>query len=270
MVTASIPRRAKSVAAIRSTRSRVVAAAFSRRVELYARFEWLDILDIANYSQIMRPRQTASLTIAGATVALGALAILHLVRPDVEPSSHMISEYAIGSHGYLMTLSFAAFAISSVSLFFALLRSARGVLGRVGHGFLLLAATGLAIGAAFATDPSTTNQEAMSYSGKMHGVGFMIGVPSQLLAALCLSLALRRRPAWAAVPLLTIALVVWAALAIMVPLLVQQRFFGIPNRVFMVTYGVWLILAARPLLQAGGTSTFREATALTDLNRGRH
>ena len=58
---------------------------------------------------------------------------------------------------------------------------------------------------------------------------------------------------WAAVPLLTIALVVWASLAIMVPLLVQQRFFGIPNRVFMVAYGVWLILAARPLVKAGET-----------------
>ena len=79
----------------------------------------------------------------------------------------------------------------------------------------------------------------------------MIGVPSQLLALLFLSLALRRRPTWAAVPLLTIALVVWASLAIMVPLLVQQRFFGIPNRVFMVAYGVWLILAARPLAKTG-------------------
>jgi hypothetical protein len=208
----------------------------------------------------MRPRQTASLTIGAATVALGALAILHLVRPDLEPSSHMISEYAIGRHGYLMTLSFAAFAISSLSLFVALLRSARGVLGRVGLGFLLLAATGLAIGGAFAMDPTTTNQEAMSYSGKMHGVGFMLGVPSELLAVLFLSLALRRQPSWAAVPLLTIALVAWASLAVMVPLLVQQRFFGIPNRVFMVAYGVWLILAARPLVKAGGTSTFREAT----------
>ena len=80
----------------------------------------------------------------------------------------------------------------------------------------------------------------MSYSGQMHGVGFMIGVPSELLAALFLSLARRRRPTWAAVPLLTTALVAWVSLAIMVPLPVQQRFRN-PNRVFMVVYGVWLI-----------------------------
>ena len=124
----------------------------------------------------------------------------------------MISEYAIGRHGYLMTLSFAASAISSVSLFAALLRSPYSALGRVGLGFLMLAAMGPAIGGAFAMDPTTTNQEAMSYSGKMHGVGFMIGVPGELLAVLCLSLALRRQPTWAAVPLLTIALVAWASL----------------------------------------------------------
>ena len=59
----------------------------------------------------MQSQPTASMTIGAAAVALGALALLHLVRPELEPSSHMISEYAIGPHGYLMTLSFAAFAI---------------------------------------------------------------------------------------------------------------------------------------------------------------
>jgi Protein of unknown function (DUF998) len=97
------------------------------------------------------------MTIGAATVALGALAILHLVRPDLEPSSHMISEYAIGPHGYLMTLSFAAFAISSVSLFVALLRSARGVLGRVGLGFYC-AGGGLIRHPGSAHDPSVSGR----------------------------------------------------------------------------------------------------------------
>jgi len=44
------------------------------------------------------------MTIGAAAVALGALALLHLVRPELKPSSPMIGEYAIGRHGYLMTL----------------------------------------------------------------------------------------------------------------------------------------------------------------------
>ena len=83
----------------------------------------------------------------------------------------------------------------------------------------------------------------------MHGVEFMICVPSELLAAVP-SLALRTADVGGGATV-TIALVAWASLAITVPLLVQQRFFGVPNRVFMVVYGVWLILAACPSVKAG-------------------
>jgi hypothetical protein len=47
----------------------------------------------------------------------------------------------------------------------------------------------------------------------------------------------------------------------MVPLLVQARFFGIPNRVFTLAYGVWLILAARPLLKAHATTAVPTGSA---------
>src|SRR5262245_58791217 len=193
--------------------------------------------------------QPALLAIVAAALALVALGLLHLLRPDLAPSAHMISEYAIGAHGYVMTLSFAAFAAATLSLFVALLPHAAGALGRIGLGFLLLAALGLAIGGAFAMDPITTTREATSLSGRMHGVGFMIGVPGQLLAVLLLSLTLGRQAPWSAVPLMALALADWACIAIMVPLLVRQRFFGIPNRAFMLAYAVWLILAARPLLK---------------------
>ena len=196
----------------------------------------------------MRQRPIAFLALSAAAAAMLALGALHLLRPDLEPSSHMISEYAVGAHGHVMTLSFLAFAVASGSLLLALAPHARGGFGRLGLGFLLLAAIGLALGGAFAVDLTTTNQAEMSFAGRMHGVGFMIGVPGILFAALFLSLALRRLPAWSAAPLLTTALVAWASVAIMVPLLVQQRFFGIPNRAFMLAYGVWVILAARPLL----------------------
>lgn len=137
-----------------------------------------------------------------------------------------------------------------MSLWVALLSHARGVIGRVGLVCLLLTAVGLAIGGAFTMDPTTANQEAMSFSGRMHGVGFMIGVPGELFAVLFLSLALRRQALWSAAPLMAIALAVWASIVVMVPLLIQQRFFGIPNRTFMAAYGVWIILGARPLLRA--------------------
>jgi hypothetical protein len=41
----------------------------------------------------------------------------------------------------------------------------------------LVAATGLIIGGIFPSDPITTDPEALSPSGKMHGVGGMLGIP---------------------------------------------------------------------------------------------
>jgi hypothetical protein len=64
---------------------------------------------------------------------------------------------------------------------------------------------------------------------------------------LLVSLALRREAPWSRTRLLPWAAAVWLSVVIMVPLLMQLRYFGIPNRTFMVTYGIWVILAARPL-----------------------
>ena len=45
---------------------------------------------------------------------------LHFAKPDVAPSWHMVSEYAIGRHGWLMTACFALLAISCAALLVAL------------------------------------------------------------------------------------------------------------------------------------------------------
>jgi hypothetical protein len=159
----------------------------------------------------------------------------------------MISEYAIGPYGAVMGVSFGAFALSSLALLVALAGSARGWLGRLGLVCLFLTAVGLALGGAFPMDPVTADPAAMSFSGRMHGVGFMIGVPGELLAVLLLSLALRREAPWSGTRLLPWAAAVWVSIGVMVPLLMQMRYFGIPNRTFMMAYGIWVILAARPL-----------------------
>jgi hypothetical protein len=201
--------------------------------------------------------QTARVAVVAASVALLALLLLHMLRPDLAPASHMISEYAIGPYGVVMGVSFGAFALASLALLVALVGPARGWLGRLGLVCLFLTAVGLALGGIFPMDPTTADQSQMSFSGRMHGVGFMIGVPGELLAVLLVSLALRRQAPWSGTRLLPWAAAVWLSIAIMVPLLMQLRYFGIPNRTFMLAYGVWVILVARPL-----TRTHQEAAPL--------
>jgi hypothetical protein len=129
---------------------------------------------------------------------------------------------------------------------------------RTGLAFLLAAAVGLAIAARFPMDPVSTPPEQMSFTGRMHGVAFMIGVPCQILAVLLLSLALGNNPSGASL-LLALTAVIWLNLLIMITIMLivgpgkppnpngPERFLGWPNRLFMVAYGVWLIVVAWPL-----------------------
>jgi hypothetical protein len=194
--------------------------------------------------------------IGAAGLALLALGALHILRPDLDPSRQMISEYAIGRFGWFMTVCFALFAAASGSLFVALMGNTSTLVGRTGLIFLLVAATGLATGAAFRTDPISTASDAMTFSGRMHGVSFMIGVPGVLSATLLLSLALRTNEAWVGLPLLLLTAIIWLSLAVMaIAIVVTMRHLGVylssivgwTNRLFMAGYTLWVIVVAWPM-----------------------
>jgi hypothetical protein len=193
-----------------------------------------------------------------AALAILSLATLHVLQPGLDPGASMISQYAIGEpQGWLMNLCFGAFAAGSLSLLIALAGQARSILGRIGLFFLLMAAVGLSCGALFNMDPATADQSQMSFSGQMHGMAFMVGVPGELLAVALLSLALNRPP-WNGMALLGGAAIVWISLIVMAVNLIGwmqagatgPAFFGIPNRTFMIAYAVWLIIAAWPLTRS--------------------
>jgi hypothetical protein len=201
---------------------------------------------------------TAAHAVFGAAaLALVALAALHVLRPDIHPARTMISQYALGKYGWVMTLFFTALSVASAGLFAALMPQVQSLLGRIGMAFLFAAAAGLAMAARFPMDPVATPPERISFSGRMHGVAFMIGVPCQLLAVLLLSLALGH--SHASLALLALTAVIWLSLANVIAIMLivgpgkspnphgPERFLGAPNRLFMVAYGIWLMVAAWPM-----------------------
>ena len=191
----------------------------------------------------------ARAVIGAAALALIALAALHILKPDIHPSRTMISQYALGRHGWVMALCFAAFGTASACLFAALIAHVPSLLGRIGLAFLAAAAVGLAMAARFPMDAVSTPREQMSFTGKMHGVAFTIGVPCQVLAVLLLSLSLGSQTSDASLPLLALAAVVWLSLIVMITIMLivgpgkapnpngPERFLGFPNRLFIVAYG---------------------------------
>ncbi len=93
----------------------------------------------------------------------------------------------------------------------------------------------------------------------MHGLAFVIGVPCQILAVLLLSLARGTQSSHASLLLLLLAAAVWLSLAMTIAIMLMvgpgklpnpngpERFLGWHNRLFMVSYGVWLMVAAWPM-----------------------
>jgi hypothetical membrane protein len=81
------------------------------------------------------------------------LIALIFLRPDLAPSWHTISEWAIRPHGWIMSGAFLISALSYAALFVMLNSQRHGILGRLGLGILLICligATGVGI---FTTDP---------------------------------------------------------------------------------------------------------------------
>src|SRR3712207_5012446 len=92
-------------------------------------------------------RTAALLTFAGAATFVLLLAALHFIKPELDPSWHFISEYAIGDYGWMMVLAFLSLTLSYVSLVVAIRSQLRTIAGRIGLTLLLVSALGLTIAA---------------------------------------------------------------------------------------------------------------------------
>jgi hypothetical protein len=139
---------------------------------------------------------SATLAMFAAVAFVVVLLILHVIRADMAPSWHMISEYAEGRSVWIMGLAFFALATSFIALAAAFLPTTRGILGHLALIMLVVAGVGAAIGGLFPVDPAGTPPDQFSTAGKLHGVGFMLGVPGTLLGVTLLSISLWRRPEW--------------------------------------------------------------------------
>jgi len=206
----------------------------------------------------------ARLSFAAAATFVVLLAALHAIKPELDPSWHFISEYAIGRYGWIMVLAFLALALGYVSLFVAIRSHLRTITGRIGLALLLVGALGLAIAAIFTTDPITVSKDAVTTEGTLHNLGGTLGIAMPCAAAL-IGWKLARNPAWSSAkrPLL------WATVLALVGFMVSFFSLGVmvlqsegtfgpevlvgwPNRFEMLAYSVWLMTVAWQVVKLCG------------------
>lgn len=152
----------------------------------------------------------SSLTSFAPAAALGAIVLsalallaLHVLSPEFAPSWRMVSEYANGGHGWLLSVVFFAWALGSAALTVALLPYAGGGLVKAGLVLLALAAVGQTMGGLF------------DINHKLHGPAAMIGIPSLAAACVVLQIAMARVPGMAVPPTL-VAHLPWISFALMI------------------------------------------------------
>lgn len=203
---------------------------------------------------ILAGRAAAWLALGTSALFLALLAALHLITPELDPSWRMISEYAIGRHGWVMAVAFFALTASYTSLAGALAAHVKTNGGRFGLALLVVGAVGTAIAAVYPTDPITISRDAVTSSGQMHGLGAMLGIPTFPFAASLITWGLWRNPAWAGArrSLLLAVGLVWLGLGVFVLSMATQFrgsfgpdvLIGWQNRFLIVAYTAWVIVAA--------------------------
>src|SRR5215211_4426717 len=102
---------------------------------------------ISNVVEITGPTMAVSqaaarISFAASAMTLVFLGALHVLSPEFDPSWRMVSEYALGNYGWVLSLMFISWAISSWALYFALRPHVKTKAGKVGLIILLIVGLG--------------------------------------------------------------------------------------------------------------------------------
>ncbi|MEQ1569457.1 MAG: DUF998 domain-containing protein [Myxococcota bacterium] len=192
-----------------------------------------------------------------AAASAAALLALHFVSPEFDPAWRMVSEYANGGYGWLLTVFFLGWAASSWAIAVALWSSGSWVV-RVGAALVALSGVGELMGGLF------------DVNHPWHGAAFALGVPTLALGAPIVGIALAVRDRapllgvasqapWISVGLMagSFALVMSSAQAAGVALTPGEPWGEVPpgvtavmgwaNRLLVASYLGWTALVARHL-----------------------
>jgi hypothetical protein len=127
----------------------------------------------------------ARLAIAFSVIAILLLAALHILSPEFAPSWRMISEYAFGRYGWVLSLMFLFMGAGPWALSIALWSQAPTRTGKVGLWFLLVSGLGGAMASYFDIHHEIG-----------HGIAGLLGVLGFPVAALLISISLGRNESW--------------------------------------------------------------------------
>jgi hypothetical protein len=204
-------------------------------------------------AQAMRMPAAASahLAIATAMATPVLLASLRLLSPEFDPSYRLMSEYAFGSHGWVLSLTFLCWGVSSWAMALAIRFQIRARAARVGLALLVVAGCGQILAAVF----DIRNDIGHNLAGTMG----LVGLP---VAAVLISQSLGQLRLTVLAHLTWISLVLWIASFVLLIVTMLHVNGSLPaqappslppgvvgvvgwtNRLLVVMYCAWTVAAA--------------------------
>lgn len=195
--------------------------------------------------RLVRPPYGASLgTLVLAVLCVAGVVVLHLTRPDLDPLRNVLSSYANGPLGVVMTAVFYAAGVACAALGWRL-RTAlvwRGITSAV-PGLLLVAGGGMVVAGAFEVGLPSAPESLAETVHSLASIGAFVA----LVAAMALfAWACRADPDWVAFGQVAAVLAALAVVAAAVsPLADGTAWTGVAQRVLAGTVVLWLLLTAR-------------------------
>lgn len=196
--------------------------------------------------QAKQVARIATIAVVGIAYFLIAVIALHFLRPDYDPVSRWVSEYAVGSYGFLMTSAFFGLSLGSLALVIGLYQGVSRS-GRSWIGLLLLGIWGVGILIA-GIFPGDLRGAPETISGNIHDLASLLSFFSLIAATILLSRRFKQDERWRPFhrSAFILSLVILATF-IGFFLTAGTEFVGLSQRIFIVTFLIWLLLTAARL-----------------------
>ncbi len=187
----------------------------------------------------------ALVAIVGLGLFAFAVMALHFLRPDYNPATRFVSEYALGNHGWFMKLAFFALAFGSTALVVALRRSTARPAASTA-GFVCLGLWALCVFVAGIVDTDLLGAPD-TVQGAIHGLASLVAFVSLILSSFLL-LKLKQDERWAASHRFWAVMsfvMLGTFLAFVGSMIALPNIAGLVQRIFLAVVLTWLFARAK-------------------------
>lgn len=204
---------------------------------------------LSNGSRTRIGLSASTASVVGLSYFVAVVLVLHLIREDINPAQHFLSEYAIGRHGALMASAFVGFGLGAICLAWGLYQyPAKDTRSKTGSILLTIFGVLTFLAAFFTTDPSGA---AITSVGIVHIAAGLLSFIALMPAMILISRRLKNDPRekFSHRLLLVLSLIALVAFGAFVVLQGALN-AGLLQRAFVGTCLLWLLLTAIELRSA--------------------